>query len=120
MPALKRIFHPRHLIKTVAASGTPEVLDASTTLRMYGIQFIAQKAFGTDNTGNVTIQVNNGTVAVPSYADAMVLEPGQKETWPGSAFLEGFYTPLDFKIKVATNGDGVRVLYNTFASEEEA
>lgn len=113
------IFHPRHLLKVVALAITPELLGTDDTIRMYGVQFVAQNAFGVDNTGNVTIQVNNGSIAVPSYADAIVLNPGQSATWPGSAFLEGYFRQSDFKIKVATNGDGVRVLYSTFVSEVE-
>ena len=117
---MRRIFHPKRIIKTVAASGTPEVLDADDTIRMYGVNFVAQKAFGDNNTGNVTIQVNNGTLAVPAYVDALVIEPGQERAWPGIAFLEGFFRPSDFRIKVATNGDGVIALFGSFVQEEEA
>ena len=115
--ALKRVYRPRTLIKTVTLAVTPEALSADTTLRVYGIQFVGQKAFGTDNTGNIIVQVNNGTTDTPDYQDALTIEPGQMSTWGGSAFLEGFFILNDFKIKVATNGDGVRILYSTFAQE---
>jgi hypothetical protein len=98
-----RQYKPHQIIKTVAASGTPEFLDDNNT-RIFGATFIGEKAFNTPNTGNVTIQVEGG--------DALLLEPGEMITWPQPPYEAGYWMPQDFKIKVATNGDGVRCLTN--------
>jgi len=56
-----RRYKPRVIVKTVAASGTPEALGGSQ--RMAGVTFFAQNAVGTNNTGNVTIQLDGSTDA---------------------------------------------------------
>ena len=108
-------FQPLHFIKTVADSGTPEALGASS-VRLSSIQFIAEKAFGVANAGNITTQIP-GTDG--EFTDSKVITPGLTYTWlipssdnSGSAF----YKASDFKIKVATNGDGVRVIGSKPAS----
>lgn len=97
-----RRYKPRLLVKTVAASGTPEAL--GTTQRMAGITFFANKAVGTANTGNVTIMVDG--------ADAWIMQPDTVYTWPSPPYEAGYYLASDFTIKVATNGDGVVVVYS--------
>jgi len=104
-----RPFKPRVLSKTVAASGTPEALGAST-VRMSGMEFIAEKAVGTANTGSVTIQVIDTSTGV--LTDAKVLAASDVWSWPMPTWEAGYYRASDFTIKVATNGDGVRVIYS--------
>ena len=98
-----RRFKPRLLTKIVAASGTPEALGANT-VRMAGLTFYAQNALSTPNAGNVTIQLDG--------VDAIVLEPDDVWTWTAPTYEAGYYLASDWTIKVATNGDGVRVLYS--------
>lgn len=102
LSSIPRRFKPRLLVKTVAASATPEALGSSLT-RMNGMTFFGQKAAGTDNTGNVTIQMDG--------QDAMILTPGAAHTWPMPTWEGAYYLASDFTIKVATNGDGVVVVY---------
>jgi hypothetical protein len=100
-----RQYKPIHFFKTVASSAAPEFLSEEAGLRLHGVTFIAEKtAGGGDNTGNVTIMLG-GT-------DAKVLEPGREWSWPQPPHEAGWFDPKDFKIKVATNGDGVHVFAN--------
>src|ERR1041385_5144430 len=98
-----RRYKPLSFVKTVAVAGTPEYL-GNNDLRLYGMTFIAEKAVGTNNVGNVTIQIDG--------AAALILEPGEMYTWPQPPFEAGYFMPEDFKIDVATAGDGVRCLTN--------
>ena len=97
-----RRYKPRVLIKTVAASGTPEALGASQ--RMQGLTFFAYKAAATVNTGAITIQIDG--------VDAWVMEAGSVYNWPSPPYEAGYYLASDFTIKVATNGDGVVAVYS--------
>ncbi len=104
--ALRR-YIPKQFFKTVASSAAPEFLADNPPLKLYGITFIAEKAFNTPNTGNVTIQIEG--------EDAKLLESGREWTWPMPEFEAGYFDSKAFKIKVATNGDGVHVLYHELA-----
>jgi hypothetical protein len=97
-----RRFKPRLIVKTIADSGTPEAL--GTNQRMQGLTFFANKAVGTPNVGTVTIQVDG--------VDAWIMESGSVYTWPSPPYEAGYYFASDFTIKVATNGDGVVVVYS--------
>jgi hypothetical protein len=99
-----RQYRPYHFIKTVAAAATPEFLSEQAGLRLFGVQFVAEKAFNTPNTGNVTIMLDG--------ADAKLLEPGDEWTWPQPPFEAGYFDPKRFIVKVATDGDGLRVFSN--------
>jgi len=98
-----RRYKPRVIVKTVAAAATPEALGGSQ--RMAGITFFATKAVGTNNTGNVTIQVDGTT-------DAWVMTPGDVFSWPAPPYEAGYYLASDFTIKVATDADGVVAVYS--------
>jgi len=98
-----RRYKPRVIVKTVAASGTPEALGGSQ--RMAGVTFFAQNAVGTNNTGNVTIQLDGST-------DAFVMEAGSVFTWPAPPYEAGYYLASDFTIKAATNGDGIVAVFS--------
>src|ERR1051325_3656084 len=100
--ALRR-YTPKTFTKLVASSSTPEFLH-DNDIRMYGLIFIAEKAVGTENAGDVFIQIGG--------ADAIKLEPGRQLTWPQPPFEAGYLMPQDFKVRVSTNNAGVRVIYN--------
>jgi hypothetical protein len=91
------------LTKTVAASGTPEELATSSIHLVAPILFIGQKGYDVANTGTVHIQVKDpdGT-----FRDAIKLTAGAEREWP----VSGFVFANEFKIRVETNGDGVRVV----------
>lgn len=97
-----RRYKPRLIVKTVADSATPEAI--GTSQRMAGLTFFAQKAVGTANTGNITIMLDG--------VDAWIMEPSSVFTWPAPPYEAGYYFASDFTIKVATNGDGVVVVYS--------
>ena len=100
-----RRFRPNVISKTVADPNTPEPLSQSADIFMAGIRFIAEKALGVENVGEVIIQCRG--------VDGLLLQPGGSEVWVAPTFEAGYYTPDDFYIKVATAGDGVRVLYSS-------
>ena len=102
-----RRYKPRVIVKTVAASGTPEAL--GTSQRLAGLTFFGAKAVGTNNTGNVTLQVEDSS---GTLSDAWVMMPGDVFTWPAPPYEAGYYLASDFTIKVATNGDGVVAVYS--------
>jgi hypothetical protein len=94
------------VVKTVAASATPEFL-ANHLVRFHSAYFIAQKAAGTANTGNVTIQLQD---VAGTWTDFKVLAPDDE--WGYSLDWSHKNDPFNgnqIKIKVATNGDGVCV-----------
>jgi hypothetical protein len=99
-----RRYKPVMLTKIVASAAVPEFLNDDGTMRLHGLFFIGEKAVGTDNAGNVTIQIGG--------EDAIILEPGERLTWPQQPYEAGYMVPTDFKIKVAVDGDGVRVVGN--------
>jgi hypothetical protein len=93
-------------VKTVASTDTPEFL-ADDVVRFHSVYFIAQKSPSSANAGNVIIQMKNlsGT-----WTDLKTLRPGQDWSYyvmpfPNVPTMNG----NQFKIKVATNGDGVNV-----------
>lgn len=100
-----RRYRPKHFIKTVADADAPEFLSEEPSLRqLYGLTFVAEKAVGEENAGNVTIQLDG--------EDAKILEPGDEWTWPMPQFEAGFFDAKAFKVKVENDGDGVRVFTN--------
>ncbi len=99
-----RQYRPLSFTKVVAAAATPEFLSETPNLRLHGFQFVAEKALGVENTGNVTIIVRG--------VEAKVLEPGQEWTWPMPPYLAGWFDPKDFIVKVAEDGDGVKCFTN--------
>ncbi len=80
--------------KTVASSGTPEAVGASTLQVMSGV---IQAKVG--NTGNITLIQKGGTYGT-------VLTPGQAYNLSLSG-ISGKYDLSQIYIKVATNGDGI-------------
>ena len=91
--------------KVVAAAATPEFLAPNDgTPRLYGLLFIAEKAVGTDNAADLTIQING--------EDALKLRPGQQLSWPAPPYEAGYFLPEDFIIKAGADGDGIRVIAN--------
>lgn len=100
-------YYPETFIKTVAASGTPEVLGA-TVYQMHSIMFLGEYAFDTNNTGDVFIQVINSS---GSWVDTLKVQPGQAVYWPITG-LQGGLSPTDFRLRVTNNGEGVRVIYS--------
>jgi len=101
---------PTVFTKTVAASATPEALGDDDTI-FASVLFIAQKSYGTDNTGNVHLQVKN---AAGTFTDALPLTPGQIQPFamdPGFEYRQ--LKASDFKLRVETNGDGVRCVIFT-------
>ena len=101
-----RRYKPLMIQKVVASSATPEFLASNegTNLRLYGLLFISQKAVGEDNADDITIQIDGD--------DALILSPGQQLSWPQPPYEAGYFLPEDFIIKVAADGDGVRVIAN--------
>jgi hypothetical protein len=97
-----RQYRPLVFAKVVAAAATPEFL--AEGLRLYGFQLVAQKALGTDNTGNITIVVRG--------VDAKILEPGEEWTWPMPEYEAGYLDSKDFVVRVLNDGDGVMCLAN--------
>jgi hypothetical protein len=94
----------RVYIKTVAASATPEVL-GDDSLQFHSITFSAQKAVGTDNTGNVTIQLMPAITG--DWADAKILVPGTEWGYSVNPDCNDLFNAAQIRIKAATNGDGV-------------
>lgn len=95
--------------KVVADSRTPEYL-GSPTMWFWAITFTAQKDVGSANTGNVTIQVIDFTTK--DFADWKVLAPGQSITYAlPNPVPDRLFNGEQFKIKVATNGDGVTCIF---------
>ena len=93
------------IIKTVAATGTPEALGTSAT-RCHSVTFIGLKAARTDNAGKVWVSPNSGndTAAVP-------LDPGDDITFTAGA-EDGYFSADQFYIDVETAGDGVVALFD--------
>lgn len=91
------------MIKTVADSGTPELLGAET-LHFLDAIFIGKKSESENNTGAVTIQIQEegGT-----WRDAITIAAGEEYPW-----FEGNFPASEFRLKVANNGDGVLVIYH--------
>lgn len=90
------------IIKTVAATGTPEVLGAST-IKFSSVTFIGYKAARTINTGQVWIQsvVTDGASGFPIPAGGSVTYTAPHGT---------YFDASMFFIDVETNGDGVVAL----------
>jgi hypothetical protein len=93
------------IIKTVAATGTPEALGTSAT-RFHSVAFQGLKAARTDNTGTVWIQPNSGDGTA-----AMKLEPGDVVGFTADA-ADDYFTADQFYIDVETAADGVVALYD--------
>ena len=93
------------IIKTVAATGTPEALGTSAT-RAHSITFLGLQAARTDNGGRVWVSPNSGndTAAVP-------LDPGDDITFAADV-SDDYFTADQFYIDVENAGDGVVVLYD--------
>lgn len=95
---------PTTLIKTVAASGTPEAIAASSTI-VSKLILIGKKAARTNNTGIVYFGFTstNDEQAHEIAAGAVV------EFSPPNGQV---YDLSDIYIDVATNGDGVVAIYS--------
>ena len=93
------------IIKTVAATGTPEALGTSAT-RAHSITFLGLKAARTDNAGKVWISPNSGndTAAIP-------LDPGDTVTFTANS-SDDYFTADQFFIDVQTAADGVVALFD--------
>lgn len=97
---------PRQLFKTVAAAATPEALGADKVL-LKSLLFTAIPSLGGTNVGNVYIQTRNSAGV---FVDAYELVPGAVIPW---AMADGeSIRASDFKIRVATDGDGVQVMFH--------
>lgn len=92
------------VIKTVAASGTPEAVTASPTL-FREATFYGRKAAQTDNATRVWI----GFV-VTDGAQPIALDPGGEVVI--SAPQGQMYNLADFYVDVVTGTDGVVVVYS--------
>jgi len=92
---------PKTLLKTVADSGTPEVLGAAGTT-LWTITLFGQKAEGTNNAGKVYVRP-------PGGAPGVEIAPGDYMTWTAKAGRT--LNLADFTIKVDTNNDGVLAAY---------
>jgi len=93
------------IIKTVSATGTPEVLGSVST-RFHSVAFQGLKAARTDNTGTVWIQPGSGNDTA-----AMKLEPGDVISFTADA-PDDYFTADQFYIDVETAADGVVALYD--------
>ena len=93
------------IIKTVAATGTPEALGTSAT-RAHSFTFLGLKAARTDNAGKVWVSPNSGndTAAIP-------INPGDEVTFAANS-SDDYFTADQFYIDVETAGDGVVALYD--------
>src|SRR2546423_15010183 len=95
---------PTTLIKTVAATGTPEKMTATAGTYASRMIVMGKKAAQTNNTGSVFIGEGSADAA-----QAVDIATGAKQEFvatPGQVFdLSEWY------IDVATNGDGVVVFY---------
>lgn len=98
-----RRYRPKSFTKIVADSGTPEFL-AANNQRLVGATFVAEKAVGTPNATNIYLQIDG--------EDALILEPGEMFTWPQQPYEAAYWMPEDIKVRVLTNGDGVRCITN--------
>ena len=96
----------RYLLKTVAASGTPEALGTSA-IKFSDIKFVGENAFGVPNTGNVFLQVQD---AAGTWTDTRTIAPGDTVSYVSPN--RTCYRASEFRIRVATNGDGVRCEYS--------
>ena len=93
----------KQLIKTVTASGTPEAIASEFTQFSHAI-FIGLKAARTPNTGRVYLGVSSANDSQPITLDA-------SETKSISAAPGVIYSLHEWYLDVATNGDGVVVIY---------
>ena len=93
------------IIKTVAATGTPEAL-GSGAVRAHSVTFLGLKAARTGNAGKVWVSPNSGndTAAVP-------LDPGDSITFTATA-EDDYFTDSQFYIDVETAGDGCVAIYD--------
>lgn len=101
----KPVVHPAWLVKTVAATGTPEALSASS-LRCTKVTIQGQKSFRTDNTSDAWL----GFTGQEADGDqGYRIAPGTVHTWlaPEGAC----YDLSEWYLDVGTNGDGAVVYY---------
>lgn len=94
---------PIQITKTVAASGTPEALAASGTY-FRKATILAQKAARSANTGTVYLGIGSTNDTQP-----IGLSPG--DVWSIEAPQGEKYDLNDWYLDVATNGDGVVIIY---------
>jgi hypothetical protein len=95
---------PTQIIKTVAATGTPEVLAADGTF-FTSATIIAKKAARTANTGTVYLGLSSTNDAQPRP-----LEPGEEVVIKAPTNQK--YDLNDLYLDVTTNGDGVVIWYS--------
>lgn len=104
LDSLKREYYKaKQIIKTVAASGTPEVI-ASEFTQFSHATFIGLKAERTANAGRVYLGVTSTNNTQP-----ITLDPSEIKSI--SAPPGVLYSLHDWYVDVVTNGDGVVVIY---------
>lgn len=96
----------QQLIKTVAATGTPEAISA-TPLRVRYATIIGRKAAQTDNTGVVRVGPVSG-----NGNQAFDIQPGLPSAALDSILAGGMVDLSQWYIDVANAGDGVLVIYD--------
>ena len=106
-----RSLNVTKLVKTVAATGTPEAI-GDATLRFHSMYITAAKgpAYDSDpgtyaNTGNVYIQLKDALTG--TFGDAREMAPGNEWSYGVNPDLYGIMNGTQVRIRVATNGDGV-------------
>ena len=95
---------PQQIIKTVAASGTPEVITDTPTYFSYAI-FLGERAVRTANTGIVYLGVTSGNDTQP-----LAINPGQTLSLSAPIGME--FDLNKWYLDVATNSDGIIVIYS--------
>ncbi len=99
---------PLQKVKTIAlaADGVSFIFDDEVLFS--NIQFIGEKAVGTPNTSEVEIWIRQ---ADGDYVKSRAIAASAVYNWPAPQDGPRF-SKRSFKLKVSTNGDGVRVIYS--------
>lgn len=100
---------PQLVVKTALISDG-QVFITPVGRRFKDIQFKAVNNNDpeTNNTGNVKIYIRSGS----TYVLVLTLEPGETRNWPAPAGDGVQFGRNSFKLAVATDGDGVQVIYS--------
>ena len=103
----EKVGAPQQIIKTVAASGTPEAITSTSPTYFSNAIYIGLKAVNprTANSGIVYLGVTSGNETQP-----IAINPS--EVYSISAPTGVIFDLSTWYLDVATNGDGVVVIYS--------
>ena len=102
----EKVAIPQQIVKTVAASGTPEAITATSPTYFRHAMFTGHNDEArTANTGNVWLGVTSGNSTQP-----IRIVPNQTITLEAPLGL--MFDLSSWYLDVATNGDGVVVIYS--------